>query len=60
MALVLENTFTSIPAMAQQMFPGAQYLPLFFFRNQVCTQLLSVIVCVYFTLSLSVLVSEHN
>ena len=35
MALVVENTFTSIPAMAQQMFPGAHYLPLFCFKNQV-------------------------
>ncbi|CAI7990826.1 Protein ABHD13, partial [Geodia barretti] len=34
MALVVENTFTAIPCMAQMMFPGASHLPLFFFKNK--------------------------
>ena len=35
MALVIENTFTSIPKMAQLMFPGASTFPLFCFKNKV-------------------------
>ena len=34
-ALIVENTFTSIPHMADQMINGLQRLPLFCFRNQV-------------------------
>ena len=35
MALVVENTFTAIPNMAQLMFPGASHFPLFCFKNKV-------------------------
>ena len=35
MALVIENTFTSIPKMAQLMFPGASSFPLLCFKNKV-------------------------
>lgn len=34
MALVIENTFTSIPKMAQLMFPGASSFPLLCFKNK--------------------------
>lgn len=34
-ALVVENTFTSIPHMADQMVGGLKRLPIFCFRNQV-------------------------
>jgi fermentation-respiration switch protein FrsA (DUF1100 family) len=33
-ALIIENTFTSIPGMALQMFPGVRYVPLLFFKNK--------------------------
>ena len=35
-ALLLENTFTSIPDMAHVLFPLTKYLPLFCYRNKVC------------------------
>ena len=35
MALIVENTFTGIPTMAQLMFPGASNIPLFCFKNKV-------------------------
>jgi hypothetical protein len=35
-AMVVENTFTSIPHMADQLIGGLNRLPIFCFRNQVC------------------------
>ncbi|KAL5493710.1 hypothetical protein EMCRGX_G014929 [Ephydatia muelleri] len=37
MALIVENTFTSIPHMAQLMFTGARTLPYFCFKNKYLT-----------------------
>jgi len=37
MALIVENTFTGIPHMAQLMFPGATALPYICYKNKVCT-----------------------
>ena len=45
MALVVENTFTAIPSMAQLMFPGASHFPLFCFKNKVYT-----CTCTYITM----------
>lgn len=53
MALVVENTFTAIPSMAQLMFPGASHFPLFCFKNKVsiyCTVCLFSPVCSLFLL----------
>ena len=36
MALVIENTFTGIPTMAQLMFPGVSIFPYICFKNKVC------------------------
>ena len=36
MALVVENTFTGIPTMAQLMFPGVSIFPYICFKNKVC------------------------
>ena len=33
--MILENTFTSIPAMAELLFPLTKYLPLVCYRNKV-------------------------
>lgn len=35
LALIVENTFSSIPHMAQLMVPGASSLPRLFFKNKV-------------------------
>ena len=35
-ALIIENTFTSIPDIACHMFPWIQKLPIVCYRNQVC------------------------
>lgn len=35
MALMVENTFTGIPNMAQLMFPGVSIVPHFCFKNKV-------------------------
>ena len=35
LALIVENTFTSIPHMAQLMVPGASSLPRLFYKNKV-------------------------
>ena len=34
LALIVENTFTSIPHIAQLMVPGASSLPRFFYKNK--------------------------
>lgn len=34
MALIVENTFTAIPTMAQLMFPGASNIPILCFKNK--------------------------
>ena len=36
MAMIVENTFTGIPNMAQLMFPGVSIFPYFCFKNRVC------------------------
>ena len=47
MALIVENTFTGIPNMAQLMFPGASAFPHFCFKNKVSSVVeSSYIVCV--------------
>lgn len=37
-ALIIENTFTSIPAVAKELFQFAilRWIPHFFFKNRVC------------------------
>jgi hypothetical protein len=40
-AMIVENTFTSIPHMADQLLSGLDRLPIFCFRNQVSCSMLS-------------------
>ena len=35
MCMIVENTFTGIPSMAQLMFPGVSIFPYFCFKNKV-------------------------
>ena len=48
LALIVENTFTSIPHMAQLMVPGASSLPRFFYKNKVNNNLNDLLILLYF------------
>ena len=43
LAMIVENTFTSIPHMADQLLGGFNRLPIFCFRNQVFCSLFLVV-----------------
>ena len=47
LALIVENTFTSIPHMAQLMVPGASSLPRFFYKNKVNNNLNDLLILLY-------------
>ena len=51
MALIVENTFTGIPYMAQLMFPGASVFPHFCFKNKVSSVLKNI--CILLVLVLT-------
>ena len=50
MAMMVENTFTGIPSMAQLMFPGVSLFPHFCFKNKVQEVNVRRFISLYFTL----------
>ena len=60
LALIVENTFTGIPYMAQLMIPGASSFPKFCFKNKVFLhESISIYLSIYLSVCLSVCLSIY-